>query len=79
MDTSYIYDRNVEEFHCEPPQKWNGAWTPEEDKKLVCYIQQQGHGSWMALHQSAGARRVVISHIKVGYQERKFHPLLCNW
>ncbi|KAL5982230.1 Transcription factor myb93 [Asimina triloba] len=34
-----------------------GPWTPEEDKKLVQYIQKHGHGSWRALPQLAGLNR----------------------
>jgi hypothetical protein len=31
-----------------------GPWTPEEDQKLVKYIQKHGHGSWRALPKLAG-------------------------
>jgi len=31
-----------------------GPWTPEEDQKLVAYIQLYGHGSWRALPKHAG-------------------------
>jgi myb proto-oncogene protein len=31
-----------------------GPWTPEEDQKLVDYIQKPGHGSWRALPKLAG-------------------------
>lgn len=31
-----------------------GPWTPEEDQKLVEYIQKHGHGSWRALPKLAG-------------------------
>ncbi|KAM2924159.1 hypothetical protein COP2_040305 [Malus domestica] len=31
-----------------------GAWTPEEDRKLLAYIQLHGHGSWRSLSQKAG-------------------------
>ena len=34
-----------------------GPWTPEEDKILVDYIQQHGHGSWRALPKLAGLNR----------------------
>uniref|UniRef100_A0A0C9RQA5 TSA: Wollemia nobilis Ref_Wollemi_Transcript_25618_1608 transcribed RNA sequence n=1 Tax=Wollemia nobilis TaxID=56998 RepID=A0A0C9RQA5_9CONI len=34
-----------------------GPWTPEEDEKLVAYIQEHGHGSWRALPQKAGLLR----------------------
>ncbi|KAF3439331.1 hypothetical protein FNV43_RR17608 [Rhamnella rubrinervis] len=34
-----------------------GPWTPEEDQKLVKYIQNHGHGSWRALPRLAGLNR----------------------
>ncbi|KAK6938156.1 SANT/Myb domain [Dillenia turbinata] len=34
-----------------------GPWTPEEDQKLVSYIQKHGHGSWRALPKHAGLNR----------------------
>ncbi|CAN6720670.1 unnamed protein product [Malus baccata var. baccata] len=34
-----------------------GPWTPEEDQKLVQYIEQHGHGSWRALPKLAGLNR----------------------
>ncbi|XP_052190353.1 transcription factor MYB93 [Diospyros lotus] len=34
-----------------------GHWTPEEDQKLVDYIQKNGHGSWRALPKLAGLNR----------------------
>ncbi|CAN6578138.1 unnamed protein product [Malus baccata var. baccata] len=34
-----------------------GAWTPEEDRKLLAYIQLHGHGSWRSLSQKAGLKR----------------------
>ncbi|KAI3992393.1 hypothetical protein MKX01_000657 [Papaver californicum] len=34
-----------------------GPWTPEEDQKLVDYIQKHGHGSWRTLPKNAGLQR----------------------
>ncbi|KAF3431494.1 hypothetical protein FNV43_RR26225 [Rhamnella rubrinervis] len=34
-----------------------GPWTPEEDQKLLAYIEQHGHGSWRALPANAGLQR----------------------
>ncbi|CAK9309063.1 unnamed protein product [Citrullus colocynthis] len=34
-----------------------GPWTPEEDRKLVDYIEKHGHGSWRALPKLAGLNR----------------------
>ncbi|KAK9144293.1 hypothetical protein Sjap_004196 [Stephania japonica] len=34
-----------------------GPWMPEEDQKLIDYIQRHGHGSWRALPKLAGLNR----------------------
>ncbi|KAL6518943.1 hypothetical protein OROHE_017696 [Orobanche hederae] len=34
-----------------------GPWTPEEDQKLLAYIDEHGHGSWRALPTKAGLQR----------------------
>ncbi|KAD4983141.1 hypothetical protein R6Q59_002813 [Mikania micrantha] len=34
-----------------------GPWTTEEDRKLVAYIEEHGHGSWRALPVKAGLQR----------------------
>ncbi|KAG8087333.1 hypothetical protein GUJ93_ZPchr0010g7958 [Zizania palustris] len=34
-----------------------GPWTPEEDEKLLQYIQKNGHGSWRTLPRLAGLNR----------------------
>lgn len=34
-----------------------GPWTPDEDQKLMAYIQRYGHGSWRALPKQAGLLR----------------------
>ncbi|CAM8997818.1 unnamed protein product [Rhodiola kirilowii] len=34
-----------------------GPWTPEEDQKLLAYIDQNGHGSWRSLPLKAGLQR----------------------
>lgn len=31
-----------------------GPWTPEEDQKLIEYIQNHGHGKWRTLPKNAG-------------------------
>jgi hypothetical protein len=31
-----------------------GSWTPEEDMRLVAYIQKYGHANWRALPKQAG-------------------------
>ncbi|XP_027343340.1 transcription factor MYB13-like [Abrus precatorius] len=34
-----------------------GAWTPEEDKKLVAYVTRYGHWNWTLLPKFAGLER----------------------
>ena len=40
-----------------------GPWTPEEDKRLLAYIQLHGHGSWRSLPQKAG------TYLWVGFRD----------
>nr|AKS03957.1 transcription factor MYB44-like protein [Morus alba var. multicaulis] len=42
---------------CDESGLKKGPWTPEEDQKLVKYIQKHGHGSWRALPRLAGLNR----------------------
>ncbi|KDP46819.1 hypothetical protein JCGZ_24028 [Jatropha curcas] len=42
---------------CDESGLKKGPWTPEEDQKLVKFIQQHGHGSWRALPKLAGLNR----------------------
>ena len=37
-----------------------GPWTPEEDQKLLAYIEEHGHGSWRALPAKAGNLFFII-------------------
>lgn len=39
---------------CEKEGLKKGPWTPEEDQKLLAYIEEYGHGSWRALPTKAG-------------------------
>ncbi|KAJ7943433.1 MYB transcription factor [Quillaja saponaria] len=42
---------------CEKVGIKKGPWTPEEDQKLLAYIEENGHGSWRALPTKAGLQR----------------------
>ncbi|KAK9189125.1 hypothetical protein WN944_020531 [Citrus x changshan-huyou] len=42
---------------CEKVGLKKGPWTPEEDQKLLAFIEQHGHGSWRALPAKAGLQR----------------------
>lgn len=42
---------------CEKKGLKKGPWTPEEDEKLVEYINNHGHGSWRSLPNLAGLLR----------------------
>ncbi|KAK9678604.1 hypothetical protein RND81_11G222300 [Saponaria officinalis] len=42
---------------CDESGLKKGPWTPEEDQKLVHFIQKHGHGSWRALPKLAGLNR----------------------
>ncbi|XP_062225833.1 transcription factor MYB16-like [Phragmites australis] len=42
---------------CEKEGLKKGPWTPEEDQKLLAYIEQYGHGCWRSLPGKAGLQR----------------------
>lgn len=39
---------------CDKVAVKKGPWSPEEDQKLLAYIDEHGHGSWRALPTKAG-------------------------
>ncbi|KAG7623564.1 SANT/Myb domain [Arabidopsis thaliana x Arabidopsis arenosa] len=42
---------------CDKAGLKKGPWTPEEDQKLLAYIEEHGHGSWRSLPEKAGLQR----------------------
>ncbi|XP_061349370.1 transcription factor MYB102-like [Gastrolobium bilobum] len=42
---------------CEKNGLKKGPWTPEEDQKLIDYIQKHGYGTWRTLPKNAGLQR----------------------
>ncbi|KAK8664810.1 hypothetical protein V6N13_084583 [Hibiscus sabdariffa] len=42
---------------CEKNGLKKGPWTPEEDQKLMDYIQKHGYGNWRTLPKNAGLQR----------------------
>ncbi|KAG5019849.1 hypothetical protein AAZX31_06G186600 [Glycine max] len=42
---------------CSHEELRKGAWTVQEDQKLIAYIQKHGTGSWRTLPQKAGLQR----------------------
>jgi myb proto-oncogene protein len=46
---------------CDESGLKKGPWTPEEDQKLVKYIQKHGHGSWRALPKLSGMYFIYLS------------------
>ncbi|KAB1224601.1 Transcription factor MYB28 [Morella rubra] len=42
---------------CEKVGLKKGPWTPDEDQKLLAYIEEHGPGSWRALPANAGLQR----------------------
>ncbi|KAL8467865.1 hypothetical protein ACS0TY_031201 [Phlomoides rotata] len=42
---------------CEKTGLKKGPWTPEEDQKLIDYIQTHGYGNWRTLPKNAGLQR----------------------
>nr|KYP47873.1 Transcription factor MYB32 [Cajanus cajan] len=39
---------------CEKVGLKKGPWTPEEDKKLISYVEKHGHGNWRSFPAKAG-------------------------
>lgn len=62
---------------CDKQGLKKGPWTPDEDQKLVAYIQRHGHGSWRALPKHAGTRfcaeadalilYLILEHLPMGF------------
>ncbi|XP_020218981.1 transcription factor MYB4-like [Cajanus cajan] len=42
---------------CEKVGLKKGPWTPEEDKKLMSYVEKHGHGNWRSVPAKAGLLR----------------------
>ncbi|PRQ15925.1 putative transcription factor MYB-HB-like family [Rosa chinensis] len=42
---------------CEKTEMTKGAWSIQEDQKLIDYIQKHGEGCWNSLPKAAGLRR----------------------
>lgn len=51
---------------CDESGLKKGPWTPEEDHKLVKYIQNNGHGSWRALPKLAGLHFSLLCYFSLG-------------
>ncbi|GJM85352.1 hypothetical protein PR202_ga01793 [Eleusine coracana subsp. coracana] len=41
-----------------------GPWTPEEDQKLLAFIEQHGHGCWRSLPAKAASLCLTTSHVR---------------
>lgn len=48
---------------CEKEGLKKGPWTPEEDQKLIDYIQEHGHRNWRTLPKNAGDYSKLASFI----------------
>eukprot|EP00250_Pteridium_aquilinum_P018375 c24059_g3_i2 orf=1-411(-) len=66
---------------CEKVGLKKGPWTPEEDQKLITYIQSHGHSSWRALAKQAGLSRCGKScrlrwtnYLRPGIKRGNFSP-----
>ncbi|XP_043687412.1 transcription factor MYB14-like [Telopea speciosissima] len=74
---------------CDKSGLKKGAWTPEEDKKLVAYITRYGHWNWRELPKYAGLSRCGKScrlrwmnylrpNIKIGNFSREEEEIIIN-
>jgi hypothetical protein len=46
---------------CEKAHTNKGAWTKEEDQRLIAYIKAHGEGCWRSLPKAAGMYGLFIS------------------
>lgn len=42
-----------------------GPWTPEEDQKLIDYIQKNGYGNWRTLPKNAGNKLILFLLLQI--------------
>lgn len=45
---------------CEKAHTNKGAWTKDEDQRLINYIRANGEGNWRSLPKSAGTVYIYI-------------------
>jgi transcription factor MYB, plant len=50
---------------CEKVGLKKGPWTPEEDQKLIAYIEEFGHGNWRVLPSKSGWYFIIIIFFKI--------------
>ena len=56
---------------CEKEHTNKGAWTKEEDERLVNYIKAQGEGCWRSLPKAAGKFFFLFSFLPTSYAVKK--------
>jgi len=56
---------------CEKEHTNKGAWTKEEDERLVNYIKAQGEGCWRSLPKAAGKLFFLFSFLPTSYAVKK--------
>lgn len=54
---------------CEKAHTNKGAWTKEEDQRLINYIRAHGEGCWRSLPKAAGihCRKIILYISKINY------------
>lgn len=45
---------------CEKAHTNKGAWTKEEDQRLIAYIKAHGEGCWRSLPKAAGIPKEIL-------------------
>lgn len=55
--------------YCDKLGLKKGPWTPEEDQKLLAYIEEHGHGSWRSLPEKAGKMKLLYSSLCSKYSK----------
>lgn len=56
---------------CDKQDINKGAWSKEEDQKLIDYITKHGEGKWRSLPQAAGTYSETDTHTHTHTQKSK--------
>jgi len=56
---------------CEKEHTNKGAWTKEEDERLINYIKAHGEGCWRSLPKAAGKFFFLFSFLPTSYAMEK--------
>jgi transcription factor MYB, plant len=64
---------------CEQAHTNKGAWTKEEDQRLVAYIKAHGEGCWRSLPKAAGNQTItlLLKYVICRDVPRRWREMMC--